>query len=723
VRGLAPPAAAQVPTVQTDPVVVTATRVEQKSFDLPVSIDAMGQDEIQDQQLRVNISESLGRVPGLVANNRYNYAQDIQISIRGFGARASFGVRGVKLYQDGIPLTMPDGQGQTGSFALDTAKRIEVLRGPFAALYGNASGGVIQLFTQDGPPQPTLSGGFAFGSYDTWRANAQFGGQAGRLNYIADASRFMTDGYRDHSAASRNLANAKVTYALDGDSSLTLLATSLDQPNTQDPLGLTAQQVQQNPRQAGTGALQFNTRKSVGQTQGGAAYQRRLTREDTISAIAYGGHRDVTQYLAFTGVAPTSSGGVVDLDRDFYGGSLQWSRATELAGGPLTFTLGLDYSNMAETRQGFVNNFGVGRAAARRRDTVYAFISTGSVGLRAELAILRRRAPCERPVQGAGLFRDRRKSNDSGSISDGTSPVLGLLYKVTDTVNLCGAVGRGFGHRPSPSSRIGRTGNRASTSACARDQPRSEVNEAYISANARPTALFYVNTGDDIVNDQIQRAGTRSSSGEPIARASSSRSRRRSARVFRALAFTAIDGGSGPGVSGELLRQRIPGVPASSTFAELAWTCPARILDGDQRSLGVARLYRRRQHRIRRRLRCVQLANRLPAGGQGWRVAEFVQVNNLGRAVRRLGSSRGQQYFEPSPARNWLVGINASYAFWRAAGTPPAGTANSRSRRPPAGAGARRSASPSRAPVRRAPCGRDDTAPPSADVRADLGTS
>ena len=135
------------PTFEADAVVVTATRIEQKSFDLPASIDAVGKAAIQDQQLRVNISESLGGVPGLVANNRYNYAQDLQISIRGFGARASFGVRGVKLYQDGIPFTMPDGQGQTGSFALDTAKRIEVLRGPFAALYGNASGGVIQLFT------------------------------------------------------------------------------------------------------------------------------------------------------------------------------------------------------------------------------------------------------------------------------------------------------------------------------------------------------------------------------------------------------------------------------------------------------------------------------------------------------------------------------------------------------------------------------------------------
>ena len=674
-----PPVAAQTPTVQADPVVVTATRIEQQSFDLPVSIDAVGQDEIQDQQLRVNISESLGRVPGLVANNRYNYAQDIQISIRGFGARASFGVRGVKLYQDGIPLTMPDGQGQTGSFALDTAKRIEVLRGPFAALYGNASGGVIQLFTQDGPPQPTLSGGFAFGSYDTWRANAQFGGQAGRLNYIADASRFMTDGYRDHSAASRNLANAKVTYALDGDSSLTLLATSLDQPNTQDPLGLTAQQVQQNPRQAGTGALQFNTRKSVGQTQGGAAYQRRLTREDTISAIAYGGHRDVTQYLAFTGVAPTSSGGVVDLDRDFYGGSLQWSRATELAGGPLTFTLGLDYSNMAETRQGFVNNFGVQGALRRdERDTVYAFDQylqfqwdfapswQFSGGVRHTSV----------PFKVQDHFVTAANPNDSGSISySGTSPVLGLLYKVTDTVNLYGAVGRGFetptfaelAYRPDgqPGVNFGL-------------QPAISLNsevgvKAYIGANTRANlALFYVNTEDDIVNGpQIQpgrntfvNAAKTNRQGVELALETTF-----GAGFSGLLAFTAIDARFKDFSVGSVSfsGNRIPGVPANSTFAELAWTYAPLGFSTAINGRWASRVY-------------TDDANTAYAAGygvynwragfqqtgKGWRVAEFVQVNNLS-GERYVGSvivnAANAQYFEPSPTRNWLVGINASYAF------------------------------------------------------------
>ena len=122
-------AAAQIPQ-RIDPLVVTATRTEERAFDLPVAIDSIDAAQIQRNQLQVNLSESLSRVPGIVVANRWNYAQDLQVSLRGFGARANFGVRGIRLYQDSIPATMPDGQGQTGSFSLVSAQRIEVRADP-----------------------------------------------------------------------------------------------------------------------------------------------------------------------------------------------------------------------------------------------------------------------------------------------------------------------------------------------------------------------------------------------------------------------------------------------------------------------------------------------------------------------------------------------------------------------------------------------------------------
>ena len=122
---------------QQETVVVTATRIPQAGYDVPAAIDSVDARVIREDNAQVNLSEALNRVPGIVVQNRQNYSQDLQISSRGFGGRATFGVRGVRLITDGIPATMPDGQGQAATFDLATADHIEVLRGPFASLYGN----------------------------------------------------------------------------------------------------------------------------------------------------------------------------------------------------------------------------------------------------------------------------------------------------------------------------------------------------------------------------------------------------------------------------------------------------------------------------------------------------------------------------------------------------------------------------------------------------------
>src|ERR687894_1388876 len=154
---------------QDDAVVVTATRAPRPSLEVPASVERIYGDEIREGRPQVNLSESLGRVPGITVQNRQNYAQDLQISSRGFGARATFGVRGIRLIADGIPATMPDGQGQGSTFALGSAERIEVLRGPFSSLYGNASGGVIVVETEDPPAEPLVDVDFSAGTYGSWR--------------------------------------------------------------------------------------------------------------------------------------------------------------------------------------------------------------------------------------------------------------------------------------------------------------------------------------------------------------------------------------------------------------------------------------------------------------------------------------------------------------------------------------------------------------------------
>ncbi|HSE13289.1 MAG TPA: TonB-dependent receptor plug domain-containing protein, partial [Rudaea sp.] len=211
-------------------IVVTATRSETPAFETAASIDSVSLADPAANTPGINPSEYLATIPGLIARDRQNYAQDEQISIRGFGARSSFGVRGVRLYVDGIPATMPDGQGQVSNFNLGSGDRIEVLRGPFSALYGNSSGGVIQIFTADGTTPSELRGAIDGGSYGTYRIDFNARGSGNALDYNVDLSHFYTDGYRGHGRAERDSGNAKVDIHLDGDRKLTLLANTVVLP-------------------------------------------------------------------------------------------------------------------------------------------------------------------------------------------------------------------------------------------------------------------------------------------------------------------------------------------------------------------------------------------------------------------------------------------------------------------------------------------------------------
>lgn len=252
---------------QLAPVAVSGTRIGTPPLETPASVDIVEGAAMRRGQPGINLSEGLAGVPGLQIQNRQNYAQDLQISSRGFGARSTFGVRGVRLYVDGIPATMPDGQGQTSNIDIGSLDRVEVLRGPFSALYGNSSGGVILAYTEDGAVPPEIGVSAWAGPDRTWRYGAKASGTSGDMDYVLDLSRMTTDGYRDHSAARKNLGNAKLGVQLDDASRLTIVANSVDL-TAQDPLGLTYAQFQDAPRSAEL-AAQYDTRKTVRQTQGG----------------------------------------------------------------------------------------------------------------------------------------------------------------------------------------------------------------------------------------------------------------------------------------------------------------------------------------------------------------------------------------------------------------------------------------------------------------------
>ncbi|MDH5832324.1 TonB-dependent receptor family protein [Luteimonas kalidii] len=359
--------------VTLDRVQVTSARLQSvPAFDVPASLSVVTLDGTAARP-GVSVSEALDGVPGLAARERQNFAQDTQLSIRGFGARSTFGVRGLRLYADGIPATMPDGQGQVSHFSLAGAERIEVLRGPFSALHGNSSGGVVQIWSADGvdPTQGHVQA--SAGRDDSRVLSASVRGAGDMLGGALAASRFETDGWRDHSAARRTSLNAKLHAALPGGGRVQLVGNHFDAPDAQDPLGLTAEQVRADPRQATAVALQYGTRKSARQDQLGLRLEQPLGGGHALEAMAYAGRREIEQFLSVPVGAqsnPLSSGGVIDLDNDYGGLDLRWRWAGSLAGRTLEFTAGANADRQRQHRRGYENFVGdaLGVRGALRRD-------------------------------------------------------------------------------------------------------------------------------------------------------------------------------------------------------------------------------------------------------------------------------------------------------------------------------------------------------------------
>lgn len=454
---LAPGAHAQTaepgPTV-LDPVTVTGTRVEKRAFDIPQSITTLRAEELQSAGPQINLSEALSRVPGLTVNNRNNYAQDLQMSSRGFGARSSFGVRGLRLYTDGIPATMPDGSGQVSHFDLANAQRIEVLRGPFSALYGNSSGGVIALFTAPArEPYFKLEG--QVGNHNTGLLRTSVGAPIGEaLDLQANWSDFRTGGFRPQSTAERHNLNVRLGWKGEHDR-LTLLAGTMDQP-AEDPLGLTRAQFEADPYQAAPVATQFNTRKVLSQDQAGLNWQHQFQGAGALQdsqVVVYRGKRSVTQWQAIpvaTQAPPRHPGGVIDFDRTYDGidGRLswRWEQARLVAG--------VDVERQQDDRRGFENYTGTGptqvlgvtgklrrdednRATSRdayaQGEYDFAPDWTASAGVRSGRIKL--------------STRDSYLGNgdDSGDMSFSyTNPAVGVRWKLQPNWNLYASAGRGF---------------------------------------------------------------------------------------------------------------------------------------------------------------------------------------------------------------------------------------------------------------------------------------
>ena len=672
-------------------VVVTASRSAQRSFDAPAAVQSIGREAIQGAGPQVNLSESLVGVPGLTMLDRQNYAQDLQVSIRGFGARSAFGIRGIRLLIDGIPATTPDGQGQGSSISLPSTERIEVLRGPLALLYGNSSGGVIQAFTKAAPAAPTVGYQYFLGSYGLHRADYQFGSSFGTVGLLADYSTMSIDGYRANSAAERKQFNGKLTLTPNDDVKVNLVFNQFNMPLAQDPLGLTRAQLQIDPAQAGTNASANQTRKIVLQNQLGTSATYRLDADHSLTARAYYGTRDNTQYQA--------SNKWIGLNRAYYGIGMQYNARSVWADVPVDWVGGYEFDRSREYRQGGDMAQGqktgpLTRSEDNQSENSDLFAQASALLSEQWTLVAGLRSSTVRFVSDDYYLGDSG-INGSGNVSyQATTPVLGLTYHATNSLNLYANYGKGFetptlaemAYQNDPGlTKVVGTFN---TSLSASSSQHYELGSKWRpSAKTRVDFAYYqIDTTDELVVS-INSSGTSSYKNAPGTQRSGwelATSTQLAAHWALTASASMLDAQYTQSFVNRKVASnkttdetvtagnKLPGIPQTFLFSELAWSSEA--------ATGKARTG------LRLGLEMVQ-AGRLYANdsntesadgrtvfnlsaSQRWNVGQaaqpstltaYARINNVGDE-RYVGSvivnQAAAQFYEPGLPRNWSLGLS-----------------------------------------------------------------
>lgn len=656
-----------------DEVVISVSGYEQKILDTAASVNVVTSSQIHNGQAEDNLSEPLNRVPGIFALNRQNYAQDLQISSRGFGANSTFGTRGIRLYVDNIPGTVADGQGQISHIDLPSTERIEVIRGPFSVLYGNSSGGVISVFSEDGGPKNNIQPYFELGSYSQRKAGIKASGLYKNTNYLFDVGDFHTDGYRVHSAADRFNANSKIKFRPVSDSVITFVANNVNL-SAQDPLGLTAAQLAANPKQAGNNAISQNTRKTVLQTQTGFTIDTRIDQKNQLLFTPYYGQRHVTQFLAAT------NNGVIDLKRDFYGMDSKWIHKDQLIGMPLTFVGGVDFNENDDQRQTYQNNGGIqGALGQTYRMSAKNFDQYAHIDWRL-LERLALNFGARNSQTNLSSISNNPSLNNTSSGShayQALTSMVSLQYYLSEVSNVYVSYGSSFDtptlNQVTYNSSF--TGSNFGLNAATTKQVEIGFKSKLSKSAQIILALFNANTSNDIVVGASSLGRTSFTNAPKTNRQGIEASAQfilphqfelnMAYTLLNATVKEAYLNNNAYVLSGN----RIPGVPNQGLFSELLWVKPNKSIEAavEARVNGSMAVNDINSPSMATGYAVLNLRTmfRQEIAG-GWSLSQFLRINNIlnrsyvGSVIVNQTSS---QFYEPAPTRNWLVGAKANYQF------------------------------------------------------------
>ncbi len=426
--------------------------------------------------------------------NRYNFAQDLRASIRGFGSRSSFGIRGIKIIVDGIPETLPDGQGSVDGIDLGSASRITVIRGPASSLYGNASGGAILIESEKGPVRPFANARTSVGDFGFNNTQLKTGGESGRLNYLVNLSDTSTDGYREHSEYENTQLNGRFETTLKGGSSLLATLHHTDQPMANDPGSLTAADAELDPEQARAQNVTFDAGEALEQTRLGLLYKTSLSEGRDFEARVYNTQRDFSNKLPF------QNGGAVKLDRSFTGAGLKFTLGGDLAGRQNRLLLGVDYDRQDDDRRRFDNLSG--SLGAQTFDQNEQVTSIGiylqnetQLNDSVELTLGIRYDDIEFDV-GDDFLAD---GDDSGKVDfDQTSPMAGISYALSDATRLYATISTAF-ETPTTTEFANPDGGGFNQSLDPQDSTNYEIGIKQRTGNYRfELALFHIEVDNEL---------------------------------------------------------------------------------------------------------------------------------------------------------------------------------------------------------------------------------
>lgn len=664
-------------TMRLSPVVVTATRVEQNSFDLPVAIDVVTKKDIQDGQLQMTLSESMIRVPGITAQNRTQQAQDPQISSRGFGSRASFGVRGIRIFLDGIPLTMPDGQGQPGIVDLSAIRSVEVMRGPFSALYGNTSGGVIQMLTENAPETPEVGGSIMFGSYNTKREILKASGTSENVEYLLNVSNFSSDGYRDNSKSDKQLTTAKFKFNISDSTKLTTLVNWFQQ-DAQDPNGLTKADVKADRKGVVPAVRNADLKVSRSHAQVGFNLEHQLNENNALNVITYVGTRENEQIIATHPLGANARNS--QISREFYGADLRWDNKGQVFDKAYNISFGLNYGKSIDARLD-TNILAAGLPIStlnRQEDnTVFNFDQY----VQGKLSVL------DNVDLHAGLRHTRVNLNvedqllppdNSGAVTyEKTNPVIGAVWKVTPSFNLYANYGRGFETPTFFEASFNSTANTATPNLNLKPSESQNVEigaKAFVTDNTQINlTAFSVKTKDELVVSANQFGRTVYANANDTSRTGlelsvdsefdHNISTYFSYSLLNAKFDSAYVGNAGLIASGN----RIPGTYKTQLYGEVAWKYQPLGFKTAFEASHNSKVY---VNDVNSETAPAYTLFNLRAGFEQklahWHFKEYVRVENL-FDKEYIGSVRindgNGRFYEPAAGRNYLLGLTANYKF------------------------------------------------------------